>query len=79
MSKDKLTYDVFISRVNCGDYNKRAAPYIKKAFKKDLLAVHEVTDNPKADKAFDLAWDYGHSYGAASVADYFVDMVELIK
>jgi hypothetical protein len=34
--------------------------------------------NPKADKLFDLAWKYKHSYGLEGVVDYYTDMLPLI-
>ncbi len=74
-----LSYDIFMTRVHAGHYRKKAVPFIKTSFKKDLLRAHRVSDNPKAEKAYDIAWDYGHSHGEASVADYFYDLVELIK
>lgn len=48
-------------------------------FVADLYEELGVKDNPKADKAFALAWDYGHSSGYSSVCSYFVELVELIK
>jgi len=48
-------------------------------FQEDLFEHYGVTDNPKARKAFQLAWDYGHADGHAEVDIYFSDLVELIK
>lgn len=48
-------------------------------FKADLLEDNGVTNNPKADLAFWLANDYGHSFGFSEIASYFEDLVELIK
>jgi hypothetical protein len=48
-------------------------------FKTDLLADFGVVGNPKADKAFNLAWEYGHSSGYYEVVNYFHDLVDLIK
>ena len=47
-------------------------------FKADLLADNGVS-GPKADKAYSLAWEYGHSSGLSEVVNYFEDLVELIK
>ena len=47
-------------------------------FKVDLLDGLGITDNPKADLLFNIAWEYGdHEYEA--VYDWAVEMVELIK
>jgi hypothetical protein len=48
-------------------------------FKIELFKFYDVTDNPKANKAFNLAWDFGHSCGYSEVNNYFIDLVELIK
>jgi hypothetical protein len=48
-------------------------------FKADLFEEHSVTGHPKAEKAFQLAWRYGHSSGLGEIANYFDDLVELIK
>lgn len=48
-------------------------------FKSDLFAENGVTDNPKADRAFAIAWDHGHHSGYSDVAGYFDEIVELIK
>lgn len=48
-------------------------------FKADLLQAYGVTDNPRADRAFSLAWDRGHSCGYQEVAIVFADLAELIK
>lgn len=51
----------------------------KEEFKRDLFRYYYVTNNPKANKCFMLAWDYGHSSGFLDVAHYFEQLVELIK
>jgi hypothetical protein len=48
-------------------------------FKSDLFADFGVTNNSKADKAFQLAWEYGHSAGYYEVINYFHDLVGLIE
>lgn len=47
-------------------------------FKADLFEEYGVADNPKADDAFNLAWQHGHSAGYSEVANYFDDFVRLI-
>jgi hypothetical protein len=48
-------------------------------FKADLENQHGVAGHPKADRLFELAWDYGHSSGYNEVAYYYDDLAELIK
>ena len=38
-----------------------------------------VTGNPKADKCYSLAWEYGHSSGYQEVYKYYSEFVDLIK
>ncbi len=47
-------------------------------FKKDLFEEYGVQDNPKVEKAFALAYDYGHSSGYPSIENYFSELVDLI-
>lgn len=48
-------------------------------WKSDLYSEYEVTNNPKVEQAFQLAWDYGHACGYEEVERYFMDFAELIK
>lgn len=47
-------------------------------WKEDLFEEYGVTDNPKAEKAFNLAYDYGYDCGDQSIETYFSELVELI-
>lgn len=44
----------------------------------DVFEYYDVTDNPKAQKAWDKAWEHGHSAGHGEVISYFHDFVDLI-
>jgi hypothetical protein len=48
-------------------------------FVNDLFEEFGVGDNLKRHKAFDLAWEKGHSNGLEEVYNEFYDLVELIK
>lgn len=48
-------------------------------FKQDLFKEYNVTNNPKAEKCFNIAWERGHSSGYESVANEFDELVELIQ
>lgn len=48
-------------------------------FKTDLLEEYGVTDHPKADKAFSIAWDIGHSNGFSEIEHYFTELLPLLK
>lgn len=67
------------------DYKNQEIEYYKEEnrlynlWKDDLYVEYEVADNPKAEQAFQLAWDYGHAHGYSEVEIYFSDFVGLIK
>ena len=48
-------------------------------FKQDLFEEYNVTNNPRAEKCFSMAWERGHSSGYESVANEFGELVELIQ
>lgn len=69
-------FKAFYNKLNAGRY-KGSAEHDE--FKADLLQAHGVTGNPKADRAFSIAWEQGHSCGYSEVAIVFEDLAELIK
>lgn len=52
---------------------------LRDLFKADLEAEHGVVGHPKADKLFDLAWEYGHSDGHESVAYHYGELMGLVS
>lgn len=50
-----------------------------KKFKEALFEEYGVSENPKRDMAFDMAWDREHAYGYHDVVSYFSELVELIE
>lgn len=58
-------------------YDERKAA-LNQDFKLDLFEEFGVTDHPKADKVFDIAWDLGHADGYDSVSYYFEKLVDII-
>lgn len=70
-----MAFHIMRDNIEGGKYkgNESIATY-----KKDLLAAFGVTDHPKAEKAFAMAWDQGHAYGLYEVLLKFADLVELI-
>ena len=51
----------------------------KSEFKGRLTKENGVENNPKLDRLFEIAWDFGHSSGFNEVDIYFSEMVDLIK
>ena len=51
----------------------------RELLKNRLATEHGVTGNPRLDKCFDIAWEYGHAYGNHEVEIHFSELVELIK
>lgn len=47
-------------------------------FKSDALAEVGLTQHPKANKAFDLAWDDGHGYGLREVLYHLERYADLL-
>ena len=47
-------------------------------FQNDLFEEFGVTNNPKADKCYQIAYSHGHSSGFQEVYNYFSEFVELI-
>lgn len=52
---------------------------VKENFMNALICAHDVKNNPKARKVFELAWEHGHASGLHDVENYFEDFVELIQ
>ena len=48
-------------------------------FRSHALEAVELTAHPKADKAYALAWEHGHSAGYCDVLSYLVEFAELVK
>ncbi len=48
-------------------------------FKNDLFAYHDVSENPKREKCYALAYERGSSGGHSEVAGIFSELVELIN
>jgi hypothetical protein len=63
---------------NLAAYQEAKAERIRQ-FKVDLFVAYGVTGHPKAEKAFELAWEFGHSGGLHEVELYFSTLVTLIK
>lgn len=51
----------------------------REVFKADLADAYGVSNHPKADRVFELAWDRGHDAGLGDVLIEYDDLVELIK
>jgi len=52
---------------------------VNRVFYAGLAYIYDVVDNPKFGKAYSIAYDRGHSAGYSEIANYFDDLVELIK
>jgi hypothetical protein len=71
--------------VKKASYDRRRKEYseeqasLENLFKHALFFYTNVEDNPKADSAYSIAWEKGHSSGFAEVYNEFMDIVDLIK
>lgn len=52
---------------------------IRERFVNDIAVAFGVSDNPKKEKLFEVAWSLGHSSGYGEVWNYYAELVELIK
>ncbi len=59
-------------------YNKESGKLLDE-FRKDLFEEFGVTDHPKVDRVYQIAWEKGHAHGLSEVYIEFSDIVELIK
>ena len=48
-------------------------------FRRDLEITYDMVGHPKADLLYDKAYEKGHSGGMQEVANYYSDLVELVK
>ena len=66
------------------EYRKQLDDYMTKCneihekFKHDALEYCGIFGHEKADKAFEIAWDYGHSNGYNEVLIYLADLADLL-
>lgn len=48
-------------------------------FRNDLFAYFNVQNHPRAEIAYGIAWEHGHSYGYREVCNYFIDLLPLVQ
>jgi len=46
--------------------------------REDLAKEYGVVGNPKEEKLFRMAWEYGHSSGLREVEMYYEELAELV-
>lgn len=51
----------------------------KAEFKVEALRYCRLTNHPKAEKAFDYAWEKGHANGYMEVVNELLDLAELLN
>ena len=85
--------DEFIPPKNCVEeqildeisYNAHVKLYreevvrLQNEFRKDLIAKYNMSNHPKSDKLFNMAWDFGGSLGYDAVEDYFSNLINLFQ
>jgi hypothetical protein len=54
------------------------APYGEDEFRADAIEAVGISGHPKADRAYALAWQQGHSYGLHDVLCALVDLASLL-
>jgi hypothetical protein len=59
-------------------YNEQVRD-VTERFKQACFKELGIQDHPKKEKAFEIAWDYGHSSGYYEVYNYLETISELLK
>lgn len=59
-------------------YNVRSVA-LEAEFRRDLEAHYDMVGHPKADLLYGKAYQMGHSGGMQEVANYYSDLVELVR
>lgn len=72
-------YLVVNEKIERDEYKPYGRHDEKTVFKLDLFEVFEVTNHPRAEHLFKLAWEHGHSHGFHEVLLHFEEMVLLIQ
>jgi hypothetical protein len=44
-----------------------------------MEANHGLSGHPKADKLYEIAWEFGHSAGYGEIEIYYDQLVDLVK
>ncbi len=73
---DYKDYDTWL--VDHSTYSKENVR-LREQFCADLIEEAGVIGHPKANKAFDMAWDRGHASGYHEVEYEFAEIAELLK
>lgn len=76
LNEYEIRFHTFIEQKK--EYHQ-AQEQITQGFKRDLLEYLEVSNHPKAETLWNLAWDHGHGSGYNDVAGYAEDFSELMK
>ena len=61
------------------EYRRDTRYLEREVFRDDLFIAFGVVGNPKAQRAFDIAWDNSHDTGLYEVMMTFSELVDLIK
>ncbi len=70
---DEISYQAHLKHYHAE--NKK----LQDEFRHDLIEKYGMTNHPKANECFDMAWDFGSGSGLWEVEDYFVSIVDLVK
>ena len=74
----EVIFDEISYRAHIKLYNEERKK-LRNEFCNDLLKKYQMTEHPKANKCFCMAWDFGESISYAAVEDYFMNLIELVK
>lgn len=72
------TYFDFRKHEEIQDWTNKSIE-VYEAFKHDLAEAYDVSNNPKAEMVFNMAWEEERSNGHLSVQQRYAELVRLIK
>jgi len=52
---------------------------LEEQFQRDVEEHFGTVGNPKAQRFWELAWEFGHSFGFSEVYNYYSEWVDLIQ
>jgi len=60
------------------EWNRQAEAGVRNSFRKTLAQAYGVSEHPKEERLWELAWSKGHANGYAEVALEYDELVTLI-
>jgi len=79
MELSEAKIDEVRGMVHYGAFSNQNYDRYGKKFREEAFEILGLTNHPKADKLWEIAWEEGHPYGLYAVLDYIVDLATLLE